>query len=355
MIRLSALAAMALAAVALAAPTTAADALGTLKSGEVTLKSAGPLAFGPQGILFIGDAADSKLYAIDTGDRDATLGKDMPKVDDLGGKIASLLGTEASGIAINAIAVNPISGNTYLSVARGRGPTASPVILRVTPAGKLSEVSLKKVNFASATIPNPGRSEAITHIAFVDGRVLVAGLSSEEFASNLRSIPFPFDKTDRGSSIEIYHGAHGKFETRSPVRVFAPYKIEGKSHVLAAYTCTPLVKLPLGDLEPGKKVRGTTVAELGNRNRPLSMIVYNKDGKDFVLMANSARGLMKINLEGIDKMEGITKRISGTAGLKYDSLKEISGVQKLDAFGKTHAVLLVADGGKMALNTIELP
>ncbi len=54
-------------------------------------------------------------------------------------------------------------------------------------------------------------------------------------------------------------------------------------HVLAAYTCTPLVKFPLSDLKPGEKVKGTTIAELGNRNRPLDMIVYQKDGKDYVL------------------------------------------------------------------------
>src|SRR5262245_41130966 len=128
MYRLSVLAALALATVCQAAPAAAelkADLLASLKSGEVTLKSAGALAFGPQGILFIGAAAAAKIYAIDTGDRDATAGKDSPKVDDLGGKIASLLGTEASGITIRDMAVNPTSGNTYLSVARGgRGGSA---------------------------------------------------------------------------------------------------------------------------------------------------------------------------------------------------------------------------------------
>ena len=34
--------------------------------------------------------------------------------------------------------------------------------------------------------------------------------------------------------------------------------------------------------------------------------VYNKGGKDYVLMANSSRGLMKISLDGIEKIKGIT-------------------------------------------------
>lgn len=340
-----------------------ADPSKGLTEGTVTLKSAGPLAFGPAGILFVADPAAATIYAIDTGDNKASESADRPKVEGIDEKIASLLGTEAKQIQVRDLTVNPISGTTYLSVARGTGPKATPVIVSVTRGGKLNEVSLNKVKFAKAALPNPTKSdksrmEAITHVAFVKDRVLVSGLSSEEFASNLRSIPFPFSEPEanKGSSVEIYHGAHGKLETRSPVRVFAPYKIDGEDHILAAYTCTPLVKMPLKSIAPGEKIKAVTVAELGNRNRPLSMIVYNKGGKDYVLMANSSRGLMKIALDGVDRIEGISKRISGTAGLKYDTIKGMEGVQKLDAFGKDRAVLLVkAADGRLNLDTVELP
>jgi len=352
----------ALAALIVVGQTPAADdALTSLKPGVVVLKSAGPLAFGPQGILLIGDPTAATIYAVDTQDRAAATTKDQPKVEGINEKIASLVGTEAAQVQIRDLAVNPISHNTYLSVARGRGAAATPVIVRVSPDGKLSEFALKEVKCAQATIPNASdrqRQEAITHLAYVNGRVIVAGLSNEEFASKLRSLPFPFDTADKGTSVEIFHGAHGRFETNAPVRVFAPYKIDGEDNILAAYTCTPLVKFPVSSLKPGEKVKGTTVAELGNRNRPLSMIVYKKDGKDYVLLANSDRGLMKIRLEGVDKIEGIVKPVrggTGTAGLPYDKLESITGVQKLDAFGKEHAVLLVARGGKTNLETIALP
>ena len=42
------------------------------------------------------------------------------------------------------------------------------------------------------------------------GKVYVAGLSNEQFASTLRAIPFPFTEADKGTSVEIYHGAHGR-------------------------------------------------------------------------------------------------------------------------------------------------
>src|SRR5262249_29873474 len=152
------------------------------------------------------------------------------------------------------------------------------------------------VRFSKATLPNAtdrNRTMSITKMAFVKDRVFVAGLSNEEWASTLRAIPFPFSEVDNGANIQIWHGAHGKFETGSPIQAFVPYDIKGEAHILAAYTCTPLVKLPVADLKAGEKVKGTTIAELGNRNKPLDMIVYQKDGKDYILMANSSRGVMK--------------------------------------------------------------
>lgn len=353
------LCAVALVLVAASARAEDKNLAATLKAGTVELKSTGPLAFGPQGILFVGDPAAATIYAIDTNDREMPAAKDGPTVEGITDKVASLLGTEAKGIQIKDLAVNPLSHTTYLAVARGTGPTAPTVLVKVTPGGALSEFALKDVKFAKAEIPNAatGRSQqdVITHLAYYKGQVMVAGMSNEKFASKLRSIPFPFDKTDAGTSVEIYHGAHGAWETRSPVRVFAPYKIGDEDYLLAAYQCTPLVKLPVAGLKPGEKLVGTTIAELGNRNRPLSMIVYQKGGKDYVLMANNARGLMKIPLAGIDKIEGIKDRVADKAGVEYETVKGKEGVQKLDAFDKDRAVVLVVTKAGSRLETMELP
>jgi hypothetical protein len=84
--------------------------------------------------------------------------------------------------------------------------------------------------------------------------------------------------------------------------------------------------------------------------------VYQKDGKDYVLMANSARGVMKVSLEGLGKAEGITSRVPDKAGLTYETIKDLKGVQQLDRFDKDHAlVLLKTEGGGLTLDTIELP
>jgi hypothetical protein len=372
MLRLTRIALAAVLGVALlAASSRAANLTDSLKKGTPELQSAGALAFGPEGILFVGDAKGAAIFAIDTGDNPKAPATGALNVKGVDAKIASLLGTEARAIKINDLVVNPASGKAYLSVARGTGAQATPVLLRVDRKGQIEEVPTKDVKFAKAALPNaPGanarggrgpspRMQSITKLAYVKGHVYVAGLSNEEWASTLRSIPFPFTEADKGTGVQIWHGAHGRFETQAPVRTFVPYDIKGETHLLAAYTCTPLVKFPVSELKAGKKVKGTTIAELGNRNSPIDMIAYQKDGKDYLLIANSARGLMKVTTENIDKSEPITQPIrgGGKAGLKYQTIENLPGtVQQLDQLDKENVLLLVrTKDGELNLATMPLP
>ena len=337
------------------AQARAAELTDSLKKGTPELKSAGALAFGPEGILFVGDSAGAAIFAIGTGDTKGD-GKAEVKVDKLSGKIASMLGAESGDIAVNDFKVNPASGNLFISVARGKGPAAVPVIVKLDRAGKLTQLELKDIPFASIKLPNASekqRTEAITGLAYVKGQLIVAGLSNEEFASKLRALAFPFKDADKGTSVEIIHGAHkGAVETRSPVRTFTIYDIAGKSNVMAAYQCTPLVTFPIEQLKPGEKVRGTTIAELGNGNRPLDMIVYTKEGKDYLLLANNKRGTMKIKLDGVEKAKPITGAVPPKTGVPYDSIEELSNVVQLDKLDAERAVVLTTDGD---LKTVPLP
>jgi len=349
-------------AITLAASTaSAADLTAGMQQGSPKLKSIGPITFAPQSILLIGDPQGSSIVAIATEDKSSGSPSEKLSVDKLDEKIAALLGTTPKGILINDMAVNPETGNTFFSVSRGTGPDATPVVVRLDSAGKLAEQKLEDVKFSQAQLPNAPtedkkRQEVTTDLQFTGGQIIVAGLSNEEFASQLRVLDFPFKETAGGTGVEIYHGAHGKLETHSPVRTLAVFDISGEPNVLAAYTCTPLVKFPLSDLKPGSKVRGTTIAELGNRNRPLDMIVYNKGGKDYLLMANSSRGVMKVDVGTIDKTDGITDRISGTAGLPYDTIDDLKGVTQLDKLDKDHALVLKqTDSGSLNLEAVELP
>jgi hypothetical protein len=181
-------------------------------------------------------------------------------------------------------------------------------------------------------------------------------LANEEFASTLRAIPFPFKSVAGGTSVEIYHGSHGRFETRAPVRTFTTFKIGKEDHLLAAYTCTPLVQFPVSELKPGAKIKGKTIAELGNRNRPLDMIVYQKDGKTYLLMANSSRGVMKIGADQVDKAESIAEPVPDKKGLSYETVAGLTGVDQLDRFDANHVVVLRrAEDGSLTLESLPLP
>jgi hypothetical protein len=361
-------------ALSLATSAQAEHLTGGMKEGKPTFKSMGPLAFGPDGILFVADTRAAAITALATGDTKPAAGEKAVNVESVDQKIAALLGTSPDQVLINDVAVNPASRNVYVAVTRGRGPDGVPVLMRVNAAGTIEPVALDRVKFSRAELPdaptegvvgdarrqsNP-RQESITDVAFFQDRVIVAGLSNEEFASTLRAVPFPFKTVAGGTSVEIYHSAHARFETRAPVRTLVPITVGKEPYVLAAYTCTPLVQFPVKALEPKAKVRGKTIAELGNRNRPLDMIVYAKDGKDYLLLANSSRGVMKIDADKIEDAAAIEEPVKDGAqkGLNVQAVQGWTGVEHLDLFDDGHALVLRRPNGEKGsanLETLPLP
>lgn len=319
--------------------------------GDPQIASVNALAFGPEGILFVGDSRQAAVIAIDTKDNsmvDAPEAIDLQKVDQL---IANLVGTTADDIIIQDMAVNPISKKIYLAVHRQDG---QPII--VTTNGvkfdhfPLESVSHSKTELQKAVGPDAkdrrGRSLrqwAISDLAFQDDQVMVSGLANEEFSSAFHAVPFPFREEQQLATLEIYHAAHGRYETYAPIKTFMPYKMDGKDYLIASYTCTPLVLFPMDEVEPGKHVKGKTLAELGNRNTPLDIISYEKDGKSFLLLANTSRALMRIDPEKISSFEDyLTEPVSdeeGTAGLHFVALPYVN-VQQLDKLSNSQVLLL---------------
>jgi len=87
----------------------------------------------------------------------------------------------------------------------------------------------------------------------------------------LHPIPIPAQRQRRHYDPDLARLSR-RYETQAPIRTFVPYEIDGREYVLAAYTCTPLVTIPFSDLQPGAKVHGTTIADLGSGNQPLDMV-----------------------------------------------------------------------------------
>jgi hypothetical protein len=358
--------------------TTTAETKHGLEVGTPTLKSVGPLAFGPDGVLFVADNASGAIFAIDTGDSDPVAEARPLDLDHLDARLASYLGCSRDEVLIRSMAVRPDSLNVYLSVMRG----ALPVIVRVAQDGALSTLELDGVPFSQTSIDDsppeddertdwrrvqgnregelmsrrdgtqmrfirdPFRAIAVTDMAYlprkadwtVHGQLLVAGVSNQEFSSVFRRIPFPFGKAAQRTNVEVYHVNHGQFETISPIRSFVPYE-QGRS-ILASYTCTPLVHFPLDAMQPGAQVTGRTLGELGGGSTPVDMALYARDGREFLLVANSGLPLMKIACRDIDAQAALTEPTE-PAGVPREPLHE--GVTQMANLGDDYVLMLEQD------------
>ncbi len=358
---------------------TAASVYGAgATAGPVKAKSYSKLAFGPDGILFVGDSIGAKVYALDLGDRTPVGAVKALQIGDLESKLAGMLGIDVRDVLIHDMAVNPISQNIYLTVSRGRRSfsiewqlpndvASAGALLRVTPSGEIQEVRLENVKYSSVDVSNPvneaaeypwkkskQRVDVISDMVFVDGKLLVAGPSNEEFSSTMRVYPFPFGDSASATSLEIYHGSHGKYETDSPVRAFVPVKIHGKQHLLASYLCTPLVLFPIDALKDKKHVKGTTIGELGSGNYPLDMVAFRWKGKDVIMVVNSTRGVLLVAVEDLQKpLPSITTQIEDTAGIPFQRLRN-RGILQAKNFGEKQLLLLVRNplNGEVSLTTV---
>jgi hypothetical protein len=222
---------------------------------------------------------------------------------------------------------------------RGHGTAQLPVIVKIDSVeGRVSQVDLSDVPFASASITNApadddrsdtllveapegeeveiagrtlriarpsSRTSTVTDLAYADGTVLVAGMSNEEFSSNLRRIPFAFGDEMLDNSLQIFHVSHDQYETAAPIRTFIPYN--GGSTVLASYTCTPVVQFFLKDLDPGTQAIGRTVADLGPMNQPIDMVSFTSGDEEFLVISNTHHPVTKLACRDIDRQEPLTQ------------------------------------------------
>jgi len=345
-----------------------------LRIGAAGVRAAGPITFGPAGILFLADNVSAKVFAVDVADPGQQAGSEPFDLADVDLRVGSFLGCEAGDVLIRDMAVHPVSHNVYLSVQRGQGDAGLPVLVRIDRLdGSVTDVPLDHVPFAEVAITDapapdderlditlpqgsegedlqvgertirilrqPIRTSTVTDMAYLDGTLVIAGLSNEEFSSKLRLIPFPFSDQVSSSSLEIFHVSHGKWETAAPIRAFVPY--DGGRGILASYTCTPVVHFPVADLTPGVKIVGRTVAELGAVNQPLDMVSFDQDGAEYLLVANTAHGLVKIACSDIDGQPPLTEPRE-PVGVPRET-KDLRGITRLANLGGSHVLALQSD------------
>ncbi len=353
-----------------------------LRSANV-LQSAGALAFGPDNLLFVGDTKGASIHAFELRPSDLTSqqhvvlgeartfqGRDL--ISSIDRQLAAILGTSPDQVQINDMKVHRPSGQIFLSVHRGRGPHAIPLIVKVN-AGKLEVLELGKLHHTVAPIHDipegkrlefgqSERSLTITDITFYNGELIVTGLSNEEFSSVLRRISYPFDGRIYISSVEMWHAVHAEFETRAPIIQQLVRKLNGVPYLIAVYTCTPLVRFPLDDLKDGAHVLGETIGEIGFGNTPIDMVDYvdPTDKQEYIVITNADRSAVRIATSDIANAKPLPVNAPnnfGPAGVSQFPLP-MTAVQQLDLIDDQWAAAIRVnpnDYRRLDLHTLMVP
>ena len=332
--------------------------------GTPKIKSMSKLTFSPNGILFLGDSKGASIYAFDFKDNKKSTNLKPIFIKNIDQKIGNLLGKKREDILIHDLVVNPLSQNIYMTVSYGGENSLSQdtfdpnyvndatLLMKIDTKGVMSEVSLENVYYSQLKLKNvfsssekysSGKSKNIFTVRYLfydNGKLYISGLSNEEFSSTFRIANFPFTQGHTTTGVEFYHGAHGKYETSSPINTFIKYNINDKDYLLGAYSCTPMITIPLSDLKDGKEIRAKTVAEIGPGNYPFDIKIYNKKGREYILIANNKRGLIKIKPSDIAAQKKSIDRPTSRAGVAYETLVNGSHLRQLDNLNKDYMVLL---------------
>ncbi|MEM1321592.1 MAG: hypothetical protein AAGG75_15145 [Bacteroidota bacterium] len=325
------------------AVTAKATTSTTADLDQYKIAGATVLAFGADNVLFIGDSKAAKVHAVKTSAE--ALKDPVPfNMEGFDVLLSEKLGIQPRDIIVHDMKIHPVSQEAYVAVRLGHQPDAKSVVAMVHPATRdIRFLEVNSSNSTSVSIKNPASSDllfwketpasalTITDIDFNDGYVYVAGLTNSEFASTLRKIKYPFDDTQESvKSIEMYHAVHTQNETRAPIRTMLFDEINGKSTLLASYTCTPLVTIPTAAITGGAAIKGKTIAELGYGNTPIDMLVVNTQGFDGsvsknLLVTNKNRGGTMIPFASVEAGE----KGNGMAGQQAMFATGLEGINEI--------------------------
>jgi hypothetical protein len=221
-------------------------------------------------------------------------------LDNVSAPIANAVGVRPEDLRFEDLAFRPGSERAFVSLSLTQSVgTPRPAIVSIDADGAIEVLDLVATPHRSVALtsrPGPDKmlwrnvpeaTLTVTSIEFYAGKLYVAGLCDASFASTLRVYDFPFTAKSSLATVEMYHPVHDQNETRAPIRAMTIATLDGKPNLVAAYTCTPLVTIPLDALADGAHVTGKTIAELGWGSAPVDMVTFEATDGPMVLLVNS--------------------------------------------------------------------
>ncbi|WP_295990400.1 hypothetical protein [Rugamonas sp.] len=336
------------------------------------LLSASKITFGDAGTLFIADWKAATIYALDVPD--AKGGSGAPyNLADVQQTIAAALKQPVAALRFEDLAVQPGSETAYvaLTIGSGAGPR-SAAIVAIDHTGKVRRVDTHALRNAAAITDAPSKdlkfwrtlpaqSLTVTDMKFYAGKLYVAGLSNRSFASTLRVYDYPFKGAAQTATVEMYHPVHNEIETRAPIRAMSIMTIGGEPTLVAAYTCTPLVTIPLSAIKDGAHIVAKTIGEMGWGSAPAGLVTYKLGDTDYALLANSSRAADLLSLNELASgaaKPGLDRPIDWPAG-PYSGVKAvmtpIAAVMRIDNLNPMLLLALRRDDASGAMQLVSIP
>ncbi|MEM9696283.1 MAG: hypothetical protein AAGA56_27305, partial [Myxococcota bacterium] len=285
------------------------------------------MAFGGDGTLFLADSGTGKVHAFQPPPVENGAARAPFNLKNVDAKIAGVLGTTSANVRVRDLAIHPQTKEAYLAVGRVTGKTYASAVVVIDQSGavRLLDVSATKavqIPFAPSKEFEfygevPGRDLTFTDLEVHEGTLYAAGQSNPDFTSSLWTVPVGLDAAVKTSKVEIYHAVHGQNETRAPIRTMKVVDIGGLDHMVAAYTCTPLVVFPLSAIQDGQTITGKTIAELGYGNTPGDLLAFTaedmkKNKFPVLFLQNKNQSAQVIPMEAVTAAAGgagITKPV----------------------------------------------
>lgn len=327
------------------------------EDAQLDMKFAGALEFSDTGTLFVGDNYNGAIYALALTDGNAPAQVKPVNVGDIDVKIADVLGVARSAVAINDMAVHPVTADIYVSVTRIGNFESAPAILTVKQDGTIELLDMTSLAFQKQALNHYPDQEttfrprglgkmpplvrdiakgdislsslAIMDMEFHNGELFVSGVAFDNFLSTLRRIPYPFTDEQSAANVEMYHISHDQFETRAPIRAMSIQEIDGKTQLIAAYTCSPIVAIDLDEIVDGAKISARTLMDYGN-GQPIDMISYSLNGNGMLFLTNNSRSPYVIPVDSLNGAKAYTPDDLPSGGRS-----DLSPVMPVGATGKT--------------------
>ncbi|CAN5197280.1 hypothetical protein BH10PSE4_BH10PSE4_33370 [soil metagenome] len=335
------------------------------------VKSAGQMTFADPNTLIVADWRAGELHALSLPSAHSQSVRPF-NLKNVSTPIARALGVSPLALRFEDMAVRPGAELAYLSLTIARpGRLPSPALVSVDSTGHVAVIDLAKVPRTTVKVsdtPSPDKSlwrEPEATLTFTDlvahgGKLYVAGLSNETFASTLRVFDLPLKRAATVTSIEMYHPVHNQIETRAPIRKMTIVDTDAGPLLVAAFTCTPLAVVPVKDLKDGAHIAAKTIAELGWGSAPVDMVTFDTGQGQVVLLTNSHKSadLMPVaDIAAQAAQPGLTTPIDWPAhpllGLK-SVYTPISNVDQLAVQDKDFLAVMRRDQASGAMQLVSI-